>query len=507
MNDRPVYIIAALLILVGLGLFLYKHLVLQLPLTPNTQVEAWDVEVRVDFTGENGPVKVSLYLPRSNGAYEIADERFVSGDYGLGIRRYVDNRRAVWSVRRARGHQVLFYRTTVRPTRRSASETVRKPPKVLSPEMTPAQRTAAEQILSAARAHSADTETLVEALLRTLAARSGNDSVRVLLGENSDPDRRLRLAAELLGLSGIAARVAHGIELQALARNARRVQWLDVYYGGAWHGFDPETGEPGVPENYLPWWRGSNPLVSIAGGLLRNTQIAVALNRESALMRARSPGRGGLLDFSLLTLPVQTQAVYHVLLAVPIGVLLLVLMRNLVGVKTFGTFMPVLIALAFRETQLLWGVILFCLVVGLGLVVRMWFERLQLLLVPRLASVLIIVVLLMAVISVVSYRLGFHRALSVALFPMVIMTMTIERMSIVWDERGAREALEQGAGSLLVAALAYLVMRLELLRHVIFIYPELLLLILAATMLMGRYTGYRLTELVRFREFRDRSGR
>ena len=101
----------------------------------------------------------------------------------------------------------------------------------------------------------------------------------------------------------------------------------------------------------------------------------------------------------------------------------------------------------------------------------------------------------------ISYRLGLHRALSVALFPIVIMTMTVERMSIVWEERGAREALEQGAGSLFVAALAYLVMQIELLRHVIFLYPELLLVILAATILMGRYTGYRLTELIRFREF------
>jgi hypothetical protein len=507
MSDRPVYVIALVLVLVGAGLFLYKHFALQLPLTPNTTVEAWDVEVRVDFRAENGPVKVSLYLPRENGAYEISDERFISGDFGLGIRRYVDNRRAVWSVRRARGRQVLFYRTTVRPTRGGRAEAERKPPKVYTPKLTPAQRAAAEQMLSAARTHSADTETLTEALLRAIAAQSGNDSVRILLGENQDRDRRLRLAAELLGLAGVAARPVQGIELQPLARNAHRVQWLDVYYGRAWHGFDPESGEPGVPDNYFPWWRGSNPLVSIEGGLLRNAQIAVALHKESALMRARANGGAGLLDFSLLTLPVETQAVYHVLLAVPIGVLLLVVMRNFVGIKTFGTFMPVLIALAFRETQLLWGVILFCLVVGLGLVVRIWFERLRLLLVPRLASVLIVVVLLMAVISVVSYRLGFHRALSVALFPMVIMTMTIERMSIVWDERGARDALEQGAGSLFVAALAYLAMQAELLRHIIFIYPELLLLILAATMLMGRYTGYRLTELIRFREFRTRSRR
>jgi hypothetical protein len=202
---------------------------------------------------------------------------------------------------------------------------------------------------------------------------------------------------------------------------------------------------------------------------------------------------------SLFSLPIETQAVYRVLLLIPVGALILVLLRNLVGIKTFGTFMPVLIALAFRETQLLWGIVLFSLVVGLGLAVRFYLDRLRLLLVARLAVVLTVVVLLMAGLSVLSQQLGMPRGLSLALFPMVIMTMTIERMSIVWDERGSTEALLQGAGSLVAAAVAYVAMFRPRLEHLVFVFPELLLLVLAALLLLGRYTGYRLTELARFR--------
>ena len=126
------------------------------------------------------------------------------------------------------------------------------------------------------------------------------------------------------------------------------------------------------------------------------------------------------------------------------------------------------------------------------------FDRLKLLAVPRLASVLIVVILLMGLISIISYKLGMPRGLSVALFPMVIMTMTIERMSVVWEENGPGEALQQGAGSLLVAAFAYLLMNIELLRYFVFVFPESLLLVLAMTLLLGRYSGYRLTELLRF---------
>jgi len=42
----------------------------------------------------------------------------------------------------------------------------------------------------------------------------------------------------------------------------------------------------------------------------------------------------------------------------------------------------------------------------------------------------------------------------------------------------------------------------KLLGHLVFVFPELLLIVLAANLLLGRYTGYRLTELWRFRSAR-----
>ena len=162
--------------------------------------------------------------------------------------------------------------------------------------------------------------------------------------------------------------------------------------------------------------------------------------------------------------------------------------------------MPVLIALSFRETQLVSGVILFTLIVALGLIIRFYLERLKLLLVPRLAAVVITVILLMALVTIASHRMNLEIGLSVALFPMVILAMTIERMSIVWEELGAGDAIRQGFGSLLVAAACYLLMFHPQVEHLVFVFPELMLIVLGITLLVGRYTGYRLTELRRFRD-------
>jgi hypothetical protein len=184
---------------------------------------------------------------------------------------------------------------------------------------------------------------------------------------------------------------------------------------------------------------------------------------------------------------------------IPIGALIMVFMRNFIGIDAFGTFMPVLIALAFRETRLLSGIVLFVLLVALGLTIRFLLERLRLLLVPRLASVLIVVVMLMLLISLLSHKMGMDTGLSVALFPMVIIAMTIERMSVVWEERGPIDAMRAAFGSLVVAVLSYIGMGLQWLEHLIFTFPELLPVVLALVVLAGRYTGYRLLELTRFK--------
>jgi hypothetical protein len=293
------------------------------------------------------------------------------------------------------------------------------------------------------------------------------------------------------------------------ARQVEIVPWLTVYNGSQWLYFNPRTGEIGLPRDLFVWSWDSDGLISVSGGTDESIEFWVSRTNEDALSvaerRALSHG-SRVVDFSLLDLPLQTQAVYGVLLMIPIGTLLIVILRNMVGIRTFGTFLPVLVAIAFRETSLIYGIVLFLLVVGAGLAVRMYLEKLHLLLVPRLASVLIVVVMLMVAISILSYRLGIETGLSIALFPMVIMTMVIERMSVVWEERGPSDAMIDAAGTLFVAAAAYWVMGLEHLRYLVFVFPEILFIMLAITLLIGRYTGYRLSEIRRFRALKGSGG-
>lgn len=503
MNNRHIYVLAAVLTVLSLSLFIYKARVLGFPLAPQEQRQVWNVEAAVSFDPGPAAVKATLQVPSLTPGFAVLNENFVSRGFGISTRIGPNGREAQWAVRQANGPQTLYYRALVyQDARRLLEDTT--PPFPQSPDLDEPSRIALEALIADVRRQSADVASFTSELLRRINQGENDPYVSLFLEKRASPAERAELATVFLAGAQIPARVAHGIKLGDQAGPVRPDVLLEVHDGVQWLYFDPTTLQQGLPANFLIWWRGDDAIADVDGGSNLDVTLAVQPNLFDAMLIAERQAEqvgSHSADFSLVTLPIATQSVYGVLLMIPIGALVIVLLRNFIGVKTFGTFMPVLVALAFRETRLVWGFALFAVIVSLGLLIRFYLEKLRLLLVPRLTIVLTIVVLLMAGISVLSHKLDLQPGLSIALFPMVIIAMTIERMSIVWEERGASEAIQEGVGSLLVAALAYLVMDIKPLEHLIFVFPELLLIVIVVTLLVGRYTGYRLLELRRFRAF------
>ena len=71
------------------------------------------------------------------------------------------------------------------------------------------------------------------------------------------------------------------------------------------------------------------------------------------------------------------------------------------------------------------------------------------------------------------------------------------------NRRRASDATIEGAGTLVVASCAYWLMGLDIVQHLVFVFPETLLIALAFMLLFGRYTGYRLSEIKRFKAIRN----
>ena len=489
------------LLITGLIITSYKVIELGYPIRAGQVDESWTLQSRIQIQPGDGPVRVDLLLPAATPGFSRLQEDFISRGFGLSVQDGSWRREANWTIRRAGSSQTLYYRTIFYPDE-AVSKFAPDPPYPPIPDLEEPFFTAMMALVEDVRRQSADISSFTTEMLARANRSTPSDEMALFLNEPEFRGDRVHIVRTLLAGAQIPTERINALMLQDTDRRADVQTWLAVHDGSQWQYFNPRTGQRGLPESMLVWWLGDGPPVQVQGGELTDLQFSVTRNRIGALELAEQRARAQeslFAELSLLNLPIHTQSLYSILLLVPVGAFVIVVLRNVVGVRSFGTFMPVLIALAFRDTGLIGGLVLFSLVVALGLSFRFYLERLRLLLVPRLTAVLTIVVLLLVGLSLLSHRLGIEVGLSVGLFPMVIIAMVIERMSIVWEERGPQDALLEGTGSAVIAVLAFLVMSLETVQHMVFVFPETLLIVLAATLVLGRYTGYRLTELMRFR--------
>lgn len=497
-NKRHLYGLILVLFIVGCSLFVYRHFILGVPLTETEEVNSWTVEANLRFVADkNVPVKARFTIPYMPLYYSILDEYFVSQNYGVTTNLAGYNREAVWSLRRGSGPQSLYYRAIFRETS-SLDTNLAKPPAVKTQILPENLLSAVETITNNARDSSADIQTFAQSTIKELNKKDGN--AKLLTGNKFGDENLIEAAILILNQAKISAMPVKGLYLSQQTKVEFSLM-LAVYNEKEWVFINPQSGAAGLPNNFLIWQYSNKPVFEVSGGKRPQLNISVSETPINALNLAQARGlktESELLRFSLLQLPISAQETYKILLTVPIGAFIILILRNFVGMSTFGTFMPVLIALAFRETHVLWGITIFTIIVSFGLLARFYLDQLRLLLVPRLTAILTVVIILMMMVSIFSQNLGLDSGLSVALFPMVILTMTIERMCITWDERGPYEAIKAGVGSLIAAVICFGAMSYQPLQYLVFAFPELLLILLALVLWFGQYRGYRLFELFRF---------
>lgn len=497
------YIIVLLILSAGIGLILYKHFVLGFPLLPDERKLVWIVEAKIDFNAHGDPIIVSFALPPKTPSMVFLNEDFASPDYGFSKLEQKAGRRAQWSKRAAEGPQTTFYRLSIyKNDRITTTPATDKPQKLVKPELDKVLKTAATALLDQARNKSADIETFTRELIKSLNSESPTQNQSLLINNQSSADEKTTLLVNLLAMEGISARIVRGLYLEGGRRRQALSNFIEVYDGNQWLIFNQDTGDSSLPDNFLIWQRGGQSLLDVVGGTNSQVSFSIIENVQSSrdlVLRDNQNEQAGIIDFSIYSLPIEQQNAFKMILLLPIGALVVVVMRLIIGIRTSGTFMPILIALALIETTPVAGIIMFLIVVSAGLLIRSYLSYLNLLLVARISAVIIVVIIIMASISIISHKFGLSQALTVTFFPLIILAWTIERMSVLWEEDGPKEVLIQGAGSLITAIVAYLFMTNHIIEYLSFNFPELMLVNLALILILGQYTGYRLTELYRFK--------
>lgn len=510
---------ALILCAASISIFLIKIFSYGYPLLPNKTFDNWYVEFSLKprispgyITFDGIPAELKLQIPQDDDKYAIANIQLLSPGFGKEQEETGQKKFHILTKRNLKEEQNILLRFNVFELDNTFKQT--DLPVSIESRFAPQNRISnpderlevfynqLDTLSQEAQRLSADTRSYVRQVIRILVQ---NKETLSFLKEEIGTRRAEMVVSEILKSNGIISRTAHGFKLSKESRNADLRHWIEVYENKKWERYSFDLNDKDL-QTYYRWSIDNDKLVDTSDHIAYTYGLAVKANSDSSLTRLvwTQENQNFLLKFfTLQTLPLKQQLVVQVLLLLPLGALGVSFFRQVIGVTTFGTFMPVLVALAFRETGLLYGICFFFAVITIGLIARKYIDKLHLLMVPRLSAILSVIVVVIILFMLLTKDQNLSFGISVALFPVVIITMFIERMSTILDEMGPRDACYGFFGSLGVASLIYVLVLNDITKHIMFTFPELLFVIIAACLVLGRYNGYKLTEYWRFRQIKN----
>jgi len=503
------------LLFVGIGLLIW-HTKVQPQDHSNVQAELiYRYNLSMYFDAGENDVSVRTYLPENSDRLQIIEEVIQSDTLGLDTNDIAAGRQAVWrgnSSKPIRYSALLSLQDErydidssilIANTYPSSVAKWLKPTKSIPtqhPEIKALWQTIKPkkngQFLSTARS----IFDYVHLKIEGAPFKGFTDALTALRLQQASCNGKGRLFAALARQNGIPARLIGGVILNDGQKRTSH-QWIELYLQGHWIPFDPTNGHFAyIPENYLQLYVGDKVLFGHTRDINFDYQFSIQSEHLAAPLlqtdqkHALFPNAAEML--ARLGIEYKTAGIF---LLFPLVALLISFARNVIGLKTFGVFMPMLISAACVYTGFWIGIFGFVSVLIIAYLGQVYFEKHKMLKIPRLAAVITLnTILFIVVLKLLGEKSSLQLGM-VTLFPVVIIAFIAERLSHLSQDGKWQELFNISLGTLAVIGVCYLTFSSILLQGFFAVYPESLLLVLALQVVIGKWTGMRISEYIRFR--------
>lgn len=189
------------------------------------------------------------------------------------------------------------------------------------------------------------------------------------------------------------------------------------------------------------------------------------------------------------------------ILMLPIIATLIALLRQVAGIKAFGIYTPLIVTFAFLATNgIKYGIAIFVSVILVGMLMRFVLKPFRLLYLPRVAIMLTIVAISILFILVIGGNFRRTGLAAVSIFPILIMITIVEKFVTVQIEKGDRAAIMLALETLLISIIGYYIASWKFLIETLALYPWIILFTIPVNVILGKWTGLRISEYIRFKE-------
>lgn len=190
------------------------------------------------------------------------------------------------------------------------------------------------------------------------------------------------------------------------------------------------------------------------------------------------------------------------ILLLPILIAIIAALRHLVGIMGFGIFTPTMIAVALYATGIIPGLFLFFAILAMTNFGRFILKKIKIKIhyLPRMALLFWFISLAVLLTIILAPLVGWSDIALVSIFPILILILLSEAFIDVQQGRSLREAVKITLETLFLAFTCFGIMKLEVLQRFVLLNPEITIIgVPIFDLIIGRYAGLRLLELLRFR--------
>lgn len=186
------------------------------------------------------------------------------------------------------------------------------------------------------------------------------------------------------------------------------------------------------------------------------------------------------------------------ILLTPFLALIVSFTRVVIGLPTLDMLVPIALAFALVAVGITVGLLVLGAILFASYISKMSLSKLRIMFYPKRSLSMVFLAIAVFAALTLGVALEFERILSVSIFPILVLMLLGDMIISVQLHKSFSETFSIVSTTIGIGLIGYLAATSSVIQNMIILYPEIVLLVIPANIIVGRYFGLRVLEYFRF---------
>jgi hypothetical protein len=172
--------------------------------------------------------------------------------------------------------------------------------------------------------------------------------------------------------------------------------------------------------------------------------------------------------------------------------------RVVIGLPTLDMLVPIALAFALVAVGITVGLLVLAAILIASYLSKVSLSKVRIMFYPKRSLSMIFLALAVFAALTLGVVLEFEQILSVSIFPILVLMLLGDMIVSVQLHKSSAETFLITGTTIFIGLVGYVTATSTTIQNVVILYPEIILLVIPANIIVGRYFGLRVLEVFRF---------